>query len=141
MRKKVFMKKVSELSTLLEGDEAEGNKLICDVGEVEVERVMQELQMLMSSDQFVLSHSKDRAGLTSLLPPGDGVAVGPRAGLSRLAGQSQHVSTCLTAHSNYLFRLSTRALKEGKARSLLRKGTRRKRGGRWRPPTPSPSSL
>ena len=74
LRKKVFIEKVSELSRLLHGEEAEGNKLICQFVEVEVERKMQELQLLVSSDQFVLSHSKDRAGLTSLLPPGDSQA-------------------------------------------------------------------
>ena len=74
LRKKVFIEKVSELSRLLHGEESEGNKLICQFVEVEVERLMQELQLLVSSDQFVLSHSKDRAGLTCLLPPGDSQA-------------------------------------------------------------------
>ena len=68
---KVFMEKLSELSRLLHGEEAEGNKVICQFGEEEMEEKMQELQLLLSSDQFVVCHSKEGTGLSSLLPPDD----------------------------------------------------------------------
>ena len=67
LKGKVFKEKLENLSRLIHGEDEDNMKR--DSDEVVVELAIQELMMLVCSAQFVVSHSKDRRDLSSVLPP------------------------------------------------------------------------